>query len=37
MKKNIPVVHCVFPEASQTLPELLEESFRLYLRCILRN
>lgn len=35
MPKNAPVVRCVFESAEKTLPELLEESFRLYLRCIL--
>lgn len=37
MKKNTPVVHCVFTEADKNLSELLEESFRLYLRRILAN
>ena len=37
MKKDTPVVHCVFTEAEKNLPELLEESFRLYLRRILAD
>lgn len=35
MPKNVPVVHCVFEAAEKTLPELLEESFRLYLHHVL--
>ena len=35
MPKNAPVVRCVFESAERTLPELLEESFRLYLHRIL--
>ena len=35
MPKNAPVVRCVFKSAERALPELLEESFRLYLRRIL--
>ena len=35
MPKNGPVVRCVFESAERTLPELLEETFRLYLRRIL--
>ena len=35
MPKNAPVVRCVFEPAEKTLPELLEEAFRLYLCCIL--
>ena len=35
MPKNAPVVRCVFESAERALPELLEESFRLYLHRIL--
>lgn len=35
MLKNAPVVRCVFESAERALPELLEESFRLYLHRIL--
>ena len=35
MPKNTPVVRCVFESAERALPELLEESFRLYLHRIL--
>lgn len=35
MPKNAPVVRCVFESAERALPELLEESFRLYLHHIL--
>lgn len=35
MLKNAPVVRCVFESAEKALPELLEESFRLYLHRIL--
>ena len=31
MKQNLPVVKCCYADADKTLPELLEESFRLYL------
>lgn len=35
MPKSVPVVRCVFAPAGSALSELLEESFRLYLRRIL--
>ncbi len=35
MKKELPVVRCVFPESGPSLSALLEESFRLYLLRIL--
>lgn len=35
MPKKAPVVRCVFESAERALPELLEESFRLYLHRIL--
>lgn len=35
MPKNAPAVRCVFESAERALPELLEESFRLYLHRIL--
>ena len=35
MKQTMPVVHCTYTEAEKSLAELLEESFRLYLVCIL--
>ena len=35
MPKSVPVVRCVLALAGSTLSELLEESFRLYLRRIL--
>ena len=37
MKQTLPTVHCVYTEAEKSLPELLEESFRLYLIRILAN
>ncbi len=36
LKKNsVPAVHCEYAKADQKLPQLLEESFRLYLARIL--
>lgn len=35
MKQTVPTVHCVYTEAEKSLPQLLEESFRLYLIRIL--
>jgi len=36
LKKNsVPAVHCEYAKADQNLPQLLEESFRLYLARIL--
>lgn len=32
MAKHTPVIRCVFSTGGRELPELLEESFRLYLR-----
>jgi len=32
-KKDLPIVHCIYADtkAEKSLPEILEESFRLYL------
>lgn len=35
MQKNEPEVQCIFSSDPKSLPELLKESFRLYLRRIL--
>lgn len=35
MQKNEPEVQCIFSSESKSLPELLQESFRLYLSRIL--
>lgn len=35
MKQSMPVVRCIFADAEKTLPNLLEESFRIYLLRIL--
>ena len=35
MPRSKPIVHCVFTKNEKNLPELLEESFRLYLHRIL--
>ena len=36
MKKgNLPVVHCTYGNTEKSISEILEESFRLYLGCIL--
>ena len=35
MRKKTVVVHCVYADKGKTIPELLEESFRLYLGRIL--
>ena len=36
MKKNsVPAVHCEYAKEGMALPQLLEESFRLYLARIL--
>lgn len=35
MRNQKPVVHCVFAEGETNLEELVEESFRLYLRSAL--
>ena len=35
MKQTLPVVHCIYTKAEESLAELLEESFRLYLVRIL--
>ena len=37
MKQTLPVVHCIYAEAGQSLPALLEASFRLYLIRILAS
>lgn len=37
MPKNEPVVRCVFAPGGKNLAELLEESFRLYLRRVLAS
>ena len=38
MKKNeLPVVHCTYCDTERSLSEILEESFRLYLRRILAS
>lgn len=36
-KKDLPIVHCIYADtkAEKSLPEILEESFRLYLIRIL--
>lgn len=34
-KNNLPVVYCEYAEGEKILPQLLEESFRLYLGRIL--
>lgn len=35
MKKELPTVHCVYTEVEESLEELMEVLFRLYLACIL--
>ena len=35
MRQDLPVVRCVYNEGEKSLAELLEESFRIYLACIL--
>jgi len=35
MKQHSPVIHCIYADIDQNIPELIEESFRLYLVRIL--
>ena len=34
-KRDLPVVHCTYCHTEKSLPQILEESFRLYLLDIL--